>query len=109
MENIHTSVPIAMASLVHGNNSSLLRKYNCTKTLKHPRSDSTRATKVGVTHKFCSVDHVKNALHVKIVKAKVQKDKAERLDAKLQKMLSDSWHQSNTPIPFLKSLHLLRI
>jgi len=40
------------------------------------------------------------------VKAKVQKDKAERLDAKLQ---NDSWHQSDTTIPFLKSLHLLLI
>ena len=74
--------------LVHGNNSSLLRKYNHSKTLKHPRSDSTRATKVGVTHNFCSPDHIESALHVKTVKMKAQKDKAERLNTKLQKILS---------------------
>ena len=35
--------------LVHGKSSSLLRKYNCSETLKYPRTDPSRATKAGVT------------------------------------------------------------
>ena len=58
-------------SLVHGNNSSLLRKFNRAKSLKY------LTIKVGVAHKCCSVSHVESALHVKSVKVKLGKDKAE--------------------------------
>lgn len=91
-------------SLVHDNNSSLLRKFNRAKSLKNLQSDTTRATKVGVAHKYCSVSQIESALHVKSVKAKTRKDK---LNYKLQNMLSDNWHKSDTAIPFLKSLHSL--
>ena len=94
-------------SLVHGNNSSLLRKFNHAKSLKYPRSHSARATKIGVVHKYCSVSQIESALHVKSVRAKMGKDKLEKINVKLQNMLSDNWHKSDTAIPFLKSLHSL--
>ena len=46
--------------LTHGK-SSLLKKFNRSKTLKNPRCNDLRATKRGVVHKFCSASQITNA------------------------------------------------
>ena len=88
-------------------NSSLVRKFNRSKTLKHPRSDSSRATKIGVTHKYCSLDSIESALQVKSMQTKMEKQKSEKLNTKIEKILNDSWHKNNAVAPFLQSLHSL--
>ena len=93
-------------SLVHGQSSSLLRKYNRSKTLKYPCTDQHRATKAGVTHKFCSVSDLENALRLKTVKAKTEKEKLDQLNYKIEKLLDD-WYQNYSTAPFIKSLHSL--
>jgi len=84
---------------------SLLWKYNRSKALKSLDLTQQEPLKLVLHTNF--VDDIESALHVKTVKVKVQKDKAEWLNTKLQKMLSDSWHQSESHILFLKSLHSL--
>ena len=45
-----------------GKSSPLLRKLNRSSTLKHPRIEELRATKVGVSHQFCSSSDLEKAL-----------------------------------------------
>ena len=49
--------------LAHNNLSSLLRKLNRSNSLKYPRSDVHRATRVGVVHKYCSTKNLESALN----------------------------------------------
>ena len=97
----------ACFQLVHGKSSQLLRKYNRSKKLKNPRNDAYRAARSGVTHKFCSPGDIENALKFKTVKAKIEKEKVNRLNCKIEKMLNDDWYQNCSTVPFLKSLHSL--
>jgi len=97
----------ACFNLVHGKSSQLLRKYNRSKKLKNPRSDLYRATKPGVTHKFCTPSNIEDALQLKTVKVKTEKEKVNRLNCKIEKMLKDDFFQNCTSIPFMKSLHTL--
>lgn len=53
---------VACDALVHGKTSSLNRKLCRSMSLKHPRFSTDRAIKVGVTHKYCSADHLQIAL-----------------------------------------------
>ena len=52
----------ACYALTRGKVSPLNRIVNRAPTLKHPRSDHTRATKPGVSHKYCSSDHLQTAI-----------------------------------------------
>lgn len=94
-------------SLEHGKSSPLLRKFNRSKHLKHPRSEISRATKVGVTHKFCSQSTIQNAAHIQQKKKAKLKAKNNSLMLKLEKELHSSWHNNLGSYPFLKDLHLL--
>ena len=92
-------------ALEHGKSSPLLRKYNRSKHLKYPRSDSNRAINVGVTHQFCSESHVKNAALIQRKKKAKLKAKNNSLTSKLEKELHSSWHNNLSTYPFLKDLH----
>ena len=86
---------------------SLLQKLNRSKSLKYPRSDVHRATRVGVIHKYCSAENLNSALKYKVEEAKTQKQIHDRLTKQVEKLLSDDWHKNETPLSFLRSLHLL--
>ena len=94
-------------SLEHGKSSPLLRKFNRSKHLKHPRSESSRATKVGLTHKFCTESDIKNALLIQQKKKSKLQKKNQKLMSKMEMLLHDSWHKNSTNYPFLKELHLI--
>ena len=94
-------------SLMHGKSLPLLRLYNRSKMLKYSRSDPKRATKVGVNHKFCSTANLEDSLKHHQEKNKMQKEKCTRLSSKIEELLHKSWHDSETTIPFLQTLHSL--
>ena len=87
-------------SLLHGKSSSLLRKLNRSKQLKHPRSQTSTAAQVGVTHKFCSEESVKVALQIQHKKTYKLKENNDKLMTKLERLLHDSWHDNDSKIPF---------
>ena len=93
--------------LIHGKSSPLLRKYHRRNQLKYPRSDQLRATKSGVNHKYCSEMHLESAIKHRKDTCKVQKNKNLRMTQRIQDMAHKSWHQCDSAIPFLKTLHVL--
>lgn len=87
----------ACNSLVHGKTSSLNRKYIRSLGLKNSRFDDKRATKVGVSHKFCTPEELKVALQVR-------KFNQASLHSSFNKLLHDSWHNFDSAKPFVKTL-----
>ena len=59
------SHPYTCDALVHGQSSPLNRRLCRNDKLKHPRSDQQRATKRGVSHKYCSKEHLQSAVVVR--------------------------------------------
>ncbi len=53
----HPYTCIACNALIHGKTSVLNRKLVRCMTLKNPRSNEDHASKVGVSHKYCSAQH----------------------------------------------------
>ena len=59
---------------------------------------------MGVTHKFCSDEHMKYALQLQQKKSYKLKESNDKLMTKLERLLRNSWHENDSKIPFL---HLL--
>ena len=91
----------ACATLIQGKSSPLLRKLYHSKLLKHPREEQLRATKTGVTHKYCSSASLVIAVQHRHSEIHVQKHKLEQAEMRL---LHDSWHCSSTTKPYIKAL-----
>ena len=66
---VHPYICIACNALMHGKSSPLNRKLIRSKTLKNPRNDDKRGTKVGVSHKYSICMQLSN-LEKKWVKIK---------------------------------------
>ncbi len=99
--------PFTCDALPHAKSSSLYRKLSRNSTLKHPRSDEHRAESSGVNHKFCSSEHLQNALQSRKMGVKVKSMKVVHLSHACQKLLHDSWHGSQSAKPFIETLMTL--
>ena len=91
----------ACEALQHGQNSQLLHKLWRASKLKHPRTETNRASQHGVNHKYCSKVNVQAALHIKknqLAKAVSGVNKAN------EKLLRDSWAENATARPFIEQL-----
>ena len=97
---VHPFTCTSCNALVHGKSSPLNRKVCRDKTLKTPRSHEQRATKLGVSHKYCSSQHLQVALQARKTKDDIQVAKLSSLN----KQLHDSWHNSESAKPFVKTL-----
>ena len=101
---IHPFTCSACNALVQGKTSTLKRKLIRNSKLKYPRSDLYRATKSGVNHKFCSREHLQNALQVRKAGEKVKSLKVATLSSTCHKLLHDKWHRSVSAKPFVETL-----
>lgn len=75
----HPYTCIACNLLTHGKSSPLNRLILRAKTLKHPQSDTMRATRPGVNHKYCSSACLKVALDARKVMGDTKQAKIDRL------------------------------
>ena len=100
----HPYTCAACYALTRGKVSPLNRIVNRTPTLKHPRSDHTWATKPGVSHKYCSSDHLQTAVQSRHEEASISSRKIQELREANTKVLYDSWHQHPTAKPFVQSV-----
>ena len=94
----------ACEALQHGKNSPLLHKLGRAAKLKHPRTVQNRATQCGVSHKYCSKEHLEIALQNRALVNKTQKKKITQLEIENQKLLLDSWKHNATTRPFVEQL-----
>lgn len=94
----------ACEALCHGKNSQLMHKFRRASTLKHPRTEEDRATYCGVSHKYCSKEHLEMALLNRRVQSKTQIKKINQLTAENEKLLLDSWKSNATARPFVEQL-----
>ena len=72
-------------------------------TLKHPRSDDTRALNPGVTHKFVSASCLDTALRSRLEQVRDKNQKLHNLQITYEK-LQKAWCQSQTARPFTETL-----
>ena len=91
-------------ALIHGKTSTLNRKLHRANKLKHPRNDATRATKPGVTHKFCSSRTLEVAIQAHREQSAVAIRKADRLSEANSRLLHNSWHCHTSSRPFIETL-----
>ena len=100
----HPYVCNACNALVKGKTSTLRRKLLRDKLLTNPRSETDRATKRGVSHKFCSTEHLQFALQARRSSERVQREKQISLSESNKKLLHDSWHLNPTTKPYVEML-----
>ena len=98
----HPYVCDACDALRRGRHSQLNRKLQRATTLRNPRGQEDRATKVGVVHKHCSKQHLENAIQLKRNENKTQNQKLLRLSKSNEKLLHDSWTTDPTLKSFLR-------
>ena len=88
----HPYICDACNALVHGKSSPLLRKLHRSCLLTHPRTKELRATKVGVTHKFCSSASLEKAIQHHQSDTHMKERKMESLESAQMHLLHESWH-----------------
>ena len=93
----------ACDALTHGKTSTLNRIVNRAPTLKHSKSDMTRALKPGVNHKYASAACLEVAVHSRKVQSATSQQKVSRLLEANRKLLSQSWHNSASIRPFVET------
>ena len=91
-------------ALIRGKTSSLNRKLHRSKSLKHPRSEDTRATASGVSHKYCSAQHLQLSVQIRKTQLHISSEKVSSLMTKNEALLHDSWHSHSTAKPFMQTL-----
>lgn len=96
----HPYICDACEALQHGKNNQLLHKLGRASKLKHPRTEQNRATKRGVSHKYCSKEHLETALHNRALQNKTCSKKI----LQLENLLQDSWKHNSTVRPFVEQL-----
>ena len=92
----HPYVCSACIALKTAKTSTLQRKLLRAKSLKCPRSVSVRATKLGVTHKYCSREHLELAVQIR-------RDKNKKLSVATKKLLYSKWHKNASITPFVQT------
>ena len=97
----HAYICNACYALVKGKTSNLRRKLLRDDMLKNPRSLKNRATKRGVSHKYCSPDQLQVALKARRTNERVQ---LATLSESNKKLLHDSWHLNPTVKPFIEMI-----
>ena len=100
----HPYTCVACEALQHGKNSQLLHKLMRASKLKHPRSEQSRASQCGISHKYCSKPHLESALHARKVQADSQAKSLAILTKANQKLLTESWKTNATARPFVQQL-----
>ena len=100
--NIH--LPVTSVKLYNMVSSQLLRKLHRATTLKHPRTERSRANCVGVKHRYCSDVDMKTALHERRTEMKLQASKLARLEREIEIILENSWKNYPYAQPFMEQL-----
>ena len=94
----------ACDALVRGQSSTLNRRLYRNKKLKNPRSDQQRATKRGVSHKYCSKEHLQTALAIRKTGERKKTEKIVGLIEANKKLLHKSWHNNASVKPCVQTL-----
>ena len=71
----HPYICDACEALQHGKNSQLLHRLGRASKLKYPWAEQNRATKQGVSHKYCNKEHLETALHNRALQNKTSSKK----------------------------------
>ena len=80
----HPYICDACEALRHGKNSQLLHKFGRTSKLKYPRTVQNRTTQCGISHKYCSKEHLEISLQTRALQNKRHHKKLHNLKLKIK-------------------------
>ena len=81
-----------------------MHKLHYASTLKYPRSEQNRINQSGVTHKYCSKAQLEYTLQIRKLHNEYQSKKLTAIGKSHEELISESWKNNVTAIPFMGQL-----